>query len=177
VRQRSWRHRPALRSVVDDPYQRIHDADLLDSALATARVWVAQIKRDTINQLRTGDIGYGRIGMRLGLTRGRIQQIASAASKLGPVVYAVRDESGRWDGSARLLRSGYTDTPFAHLFREGDEQHPSAGQRLVARYGPIPDSVPITAHSLRVAVEHGREMPLRMTDELLGALFAHSIAA
>jgi hypothetical protein len=157
---------------VHDPYERLHEADRLDGALAVARTWVAQIKRDTINELRNGNTGYGRIGLRLGLTKGRIQQIANTASKLGSVVYAVRDEHGNWHGNDGLLpKDSYTDAPLAYPFREGDESHRLAGQRLTARYGNVTEDESITAYSLRVKAGEGREISMRMTEDVLRALF------
>src|SRR5260221_14348987 len=76
------------------PELRFREAGSLDNALAAARSDLAQIRRDAVNQLRAPEAayGYGSIAGRLGLTKGRVQQIANTPPKSYPAAYAFRDE-------------------------------------------------------------------------------------
>jgi hypothetical protein len=157
-----------------DPYVRLREADRLDGALAVARTVVAQIKRSTINQLRTPTSGYGRIAERLGLTKARVQQIANASSKLGPVAYAVRDEQGTWYGEPDLLPSSrYRDAAMPRPFQPTDQFNPLAGQVLTVRCGDIASDDQVTVYAIRVIDSEagGRELAVRMSQRVLDAVF------
>ena len=164
---------------VTDPYQRIDEADRLDTALATARSVVAQIKRDTINSLRTPTHGYGSISERLGLTKGRVQQIANAPRKFSTeVAYAFRDEHGNWYGEPDLLLEGaYREAPTPRPFSPADKYNPLWGQTLTVRCGPVPEDGRVSLYTLHVRVlgGDGNERPVRTTHPVDDALFGPPI--
>lgn len=70
-------------SEVTDPYDRLRAAQQLDEALFAARRDVARIRRDAVNELRDGTTGYGAIARRLGITKSRVQQIATRQGRGG----------------------------------------------------------------------------------------------
>jgi hypothetical protein len=158
-----------LRAVAD-PYERLAQADELDGALAGARTIVAEVKRDTINALRTPTTGYGGIARRIGLTKARVQQIANAPAKFVAVAYAVCDEAGQWYGEPNLLSSGYVDRPMPNPFKPSDAYNPLWGQTLILRCGDLPDDERLGLNAMFVETSEGMR-PVRQTHLLLDVLF------
>ena len=164
-----------LRAVAD-PYTRLHEADRLDGALVSARSVVAQIRRDTVNDMRSPVIGYGTIAQRLGLTKSRVQQIASTLTRPILAAYAVRDESGQWHGEPGLLRPGhYREAPTVIPFSPADEDNPLAGQTLTVRYGEVPPDDKVSLYTVQIRRDDGSPLNLRMTHPVEDALFGPPI--
>jgi len=165
-----------LRSV-PDPYSRLREANELDSALMMARSVVAQIKRDTINALRGSTTGYGTIARQLGLTKARVQQIASAPRRAGlAAAYAFRDERGAWHGEPALLPAGhYRESPSFIAFSPADKYNPLGGQVLTVRYGDVDDDHGVSAYTVQVRQDNGSPLNLRMTHAVQDALFGPHI--
>lgn len=163
---------------VQDPYARLLEARELDEALKVARIMVAKIKHDTVQALRAEAAGYGTIGRRLNLSRGRIQQIAGAPVHplLTAAAYAFRDEEGRWYGDPGLLPTGsYQDAPSSNPFRPADVENPLYGQSLTIRYGGVPEERGITAYTVQIRLRDGSPRNLRMTEAVQDALFGPPI--
>lgn len=160
---------------IEDPYARLHEADRLDAALVMARSALAQLKRDTVNGLRTPTFGYGGIAERLGLTKTRVQQIANLPTKFGQTAYAVMDVRGQWYGEPRLLAEGeYVDTRTPRPFTPADPGNPLFGQVLVVRCGEIEDADKVSMYTLAVLDGEdgaGADRSVRMTHTVQQALF------
>ena len=153
-------------------------ANLLDEALVTARTTVAGIKRDAVNEMRGPSSGYSTIAARLGLTKGRVQQIANAPRRPFPAAYAVRDEKGAWLGEPGLLPAGaYREAPTFIAFDPADIYNPLAGQVLAVRFGDMEDERSVSAHWLPVRLGDGGQCNVRMTDSVMDALFGPADAA
>jgi len=163
---------------VPDPYVRMRQARELDEALKVARIMVAKIKHDTVRALRADSAGYSTIGRRLGLTRGRIQQIAAAPVHplMTAAAYALRDENQRWHGEPDLLPEGrYQDAPSFVPFSPADPDNPLFGQTLTIRYGGVPEEHGITAYTVQIRLQDGSPRNLRMTHKVQDALFSPPI--
>jgi hypothetical protein len=159
---------------VSDPYARLQEARELDEALKVARIVVANIKHDTVRALRADSAGYGTIGRRLGLSRGRVQQLAGAPVHplLTAAAYAFRDEHDRWHGQPGLLPAGgYQEAPSFIPFSPADIDNPLHGQILIVRYGGMPEEHGVTAYTLQVRLHDGSPRNLRMTEAVQDALF------
>jgi hypothetical protein len=166
-----------LRGIADSD-RRLHVANLLDEALVTARTTVAGIKRDAVNEMRGPSSGYSTIAARLGLTKGRVQQIANAPRRPFPAAYAVRDEKGAWLGEPGLLPAGaYREAPTFIAFDPADIYNPLAGQVLAVRFGDMEDERSVSAHWLPVRLGDGGQCNVRMTDSVMDALFGPADAA
>ena len=160
-----------LRSIAD-PERRLQVANLLDEALVTARTATAGIKRDTVNQMRGPSAGYSTIAQRLGLTKGRVQQIANAPRKAFPAAYAFRDHNGTWYGEPGLLPAGaYREAPTFVSFDPADQYNPLAGQVLTVRFGEIDHDDRLSLHTLPVRLSDGTALNLRMTNAVMDGLF------
>jgi hypothetical protein len=164
-----------LRSVAE-PYTRLQQADELDVALATARSVVAQIKRDTINALRTSATGYGTIAQRVGLSKARVQQIANTPRRPLHAAYAFRDEDGRLHGNlrhgaGRALQEAPTFIPFS----PADKYNPLAGQTLVVLHGIVDEEEEVSAYTVQIRQHDGSPLNLRMTHQVQDALFGPPI--
>jgi hypothetical protein len=160
-----------LRSIAA-PERRLQVANLLDEALVTARTAVAGIKRDTVNEMRGPSVGYLTIAERLGLTKGRVQQIANAPRKSYPAAYAFRDEGGAWHGEPGLLPAGaFRESPTSIAFAPADKFNPLAGQVLTVRFGEIDHDDRVSLYTLPVRIADGNALNLRMTDAVMDALF------
>jgi hypothetical protein len=153
-----------------NPYERLAKADELDGALATSRTLVAEIKRDTINTLRTPTTGYGGIAWRIGLTKARVQQLANAPEKFAAATHAVRDETGTWYGEPDLLSGGYIDRTMANPFKPTDRFNPLWGQTLTIRCADLPDDGRLGLNAIYVETGEGMR-PVRPTHLVLDALF------
>jgi hypothetical protein len=162
---------------VPDPYARLAEAQDLDSALVMARSVVAQVKRDTINALRSTTSGYGTIAHRLGLTKARVQQIANAPRNLGlAAAYAFLDEHGSWHGEPGLLPAGqYRESPSFIPFSPADKFNPLGGQVLTVWYGRLDEEHGVSAYTLQIRQENGSPLNLRMTHAVQDALFGPPI--
>jgi hypothetical protein len=145
-------------------------ANLLDEALANARTAVAGIKRDAVNEMRGPRAGYSTIAGRLGLTRGRVQQIANAPRRAFPAAYAFADVNGTWYGEPGLLHP-YTEAPTFIAFSPADKHNPLAGQVLTVRYGDMLDDDRVSLYTLPVRLRDDRQLNLRMTNAVMDALF------
>jgi hypothetical protein len=157
---------------ITDPDRRLQVANLLDDALVTARTAVAGIKRDTVNELRGPAAGYATIAQRLGLTKGRVQQIANAPRRAFPAAYAFRDGSGTWYGEPGLLPAGtYAEAPTFIAFDPADKYNPLAGQVLTVRFGDMTDDGRVSVHWLPVRLQDGSQRNVRMTTGVMDALF------
>ena len=147
-------------------------ANLLDEALVTARTAVAGIKRDTVNEMRGPSVGYLTIAERLGLTKGRVQQIANAPRKRYLTAYAFRDEKGTWHGEPALLPAGaFRESPTFIAFAPADEYNPLAGQVLSVRFGDIDHDHRVSLYTLPVRLADGSQLNLRMTNSVMDSLF------
>lgn len=161
-----------------DPYVRLQEARELDEALKVARIVVAKIKQDTVRALRTNTAGYGTISRHLGLSRGRIQQIATAPVHplMMAAVYAFRDEQHHWHGERNLLPEGvYQEAPSCSPFRPADADNPFYGQQLTFRYGGVSEEHGITAYTVQVRLQDGSPRNFRMTEAMQDALFGPPI--
>jgi hypothetical protein len=157
---------------IADPDRRLNMANLLDEALANARTVVAGIKRDAVNEMRGPRTGYSTIAERLGLTKGRVQQIANAPRRRFPAAYAVRDESGTWHGEPGLLPAGaYLEAPTFIAFSPADKCNPLAGQVLAVRYGDMEHDDRVSLYTLPVRLADCSQYNLRMTNPVMDALF------
>jgi hypothetical protein len=164
-----------LRAVAD-PYARLREADRLDGALVSARSVIARIKKDTVNEMRSPVTGYGTIAQRLGLTKSRVQQIATAPARPALAAYAIRDESGQWHGQPGLLGSRpYKEAPTAIPFSPADEDNPLAGQNLTVRYGEVPSDDKVSLYTVQIRRDDGSPLNLRMTHPVQDALFGPPI--
>ena len=160
-----------LRSIAD-PERRLQVANLLDDALVTARTAVAGIKRDTVNEMRGPSAGYSTIAQRLGLTKGRVQQIANAPRKAFPVAYAFRDQNGTWYGEPGLLPTGaYREALTFIAFDPADRYNPLAGQVLTVRFGELGHDDRVSLYTLPVRLGDGSALNLRMTKAVMDGLF------
>jgi hypothetical protein len=162
---------------ITDPEMRFREAGNLDAALATARSDLAQIRRDAVNQMRAPQTayGYGSIAGRLGLTKGRVQQIANTPLRTYPSAYAFRDEHGTWHGTLDLLPEGrYAEAPTLIPFNPAYRYNPLGGQTLLVRYGDIGDKQPVSTYTLPVS-QDGQQVNLRMTSAVQDALFGPPI--
>jgi hypothetical protein len=160
-----------LRSIAD-PEKRLQMANLLDEALVAARTAVAGIKRDTVSEMRSPSVGYLTIAERLGLTKGRVQQIANAPRKSYPAAYAFRDENGAWHGEPGLLPAGaFRESPTCIAFAPADKYNPLAGQVLDVRFGEIDHDDRVSLYTLPVRLADGSALNLRMTHAVMDALF------
>jgi len=146
-------------------------ANSLDEALANARIAVAVIKRDTVNEMRGPSAGYSTIAQRLGLTKGRVQQIANAPRKRFQAAYAFRDESGAWHGEPGLLEGAHYDAPAFIPFGPADRYNPLAGQVLTVRYGEMEHDHRVSLYTLPVRLPDDSQLNLRMTTAVMDALF------
>ena len=155
---------------IADPERRLQVANLLDEALVTARTAVARIKRDTVNDMRGPSAGYSTIAARLGLTKGRVQQIANAPRRAFPAAYAFRDESGTWYGEPELLRA-YTEAPTFIAFDPADKYNPLAGQVLTVRFGDMEHDDRVSVYWLPVRLADDSQRNVRMTTTVMDALF------
>jgi hypothetical protein len=164
----------ALRGIAD-PERRLDLANLLDEALANARTAVAGIKRDAVNEMRGPRAGYSTIGERLGLTKGRVQQIANAPRRRFPAAYAFRDESGTWHGDPGLLPA-YAEAPTFIAFSPADKYNPLAGQVLTVRFGDMGHDDRVSAHTLPVRLPDASQRNLRITNTVMDALFGPPFA-
>jgi hypothetical protein len=163
---------------VPDPYVRLQEARELDEALKVARIMVAKIKHDTVRALRTDAAGYGTIGRRLGLSRGRVQQLAGAPVHplLTAAAYAFQDELEQWHGEPNLLPArSYRDAPSSSPFSPADIDNPLYGQVLTVRYGGVPEEHGITAYTVQIRLRDGSPRNLRMTEAVQDALFGPSM--
>jgi hypothetical protein len=159
------------------PERRLQMANLLDEALVTARTTVAGIKRDTVNEMRGPKVGYMTIADRLGLTKGRVQQIANAPRKKFPAAYAVREENGTWHGDPGLLPAGaFREAPTFIAFSPADECNPLAGQVLTVRFGDIDYDDRVSLYTLPVRLGDDSQLNLRMTSAVMDALFGPALA-
>jgi hypothetical protein len=157
---------------IGDPERRLQVANLLDEALVTARTAVAGVKRDTVNEMRGPSVGYLTIAERLGLTKGRVQQIANAPRRSFPAAYAFRDESGAWHGEPGLLPAGaFRESPTFIAFAPADEFNPLAGQVLSVRFGDIDHDERVSLYTLPVRHADGSALNLRMTNAVMDSLF------
>jgi hypothetical protein len=157
---------------IADPQRRLQMANLLDEAIVTARTEVAGIKRDTVNEMRGPSVGYLTIAARLGLTKGRVQQIANAPRKRFPAAYAFRDESGTWHGERELLPAGtFRESQTFVAFAPADKYNPLAGQVLSVRFGDIDHDDRVSLYTLPVRLADGSALNLRMTNAVMDALF------
>lgn len=157
---------------IADPERRLQVANLLDEALVTARTAVAMIKRDTVNQMRGPSIGYLTIAERLGLTKGRVQQIANAPRRSYPAAYAFSDQNGVWYGEPGLLPAGtFRESPTFIAFAPADKYNPLAGQVLTVRFGDIDHDDRVSLYSLPVRLADGSALNLRMTNAVMDSLF------
>jgi hypothetical protein len=165
-----------LRSVAE-PYTRLQEADELDAALVTARSIVAQIKRDTINALRTSATGYGTIAQRVGLTKARVQQIANAPRKPVYAAYAFQDKHGRLYGNLQHGVGGpLLEAPTFIPFSPADKYNPLAGQTLVVLHGTInAKDDEVSAYTLQIRQPDGSPLNIRMTHQVQDALFGPPI--
>ncbi|MEV4055172.1 hypothetical protein AB0J55_28560 [Amycolatopsis sp. NPDC049688] len=155
-----------------DPYQRLRDADELDQALVAARSAVTMIKKATVNELRDRTTGYGTIAGKLGVTKTRVQQIANAADKHGPVVVAVKDETDRWYGQPDLAGgAGSGEAETANPFRPANQDHPLYGQKLLARWMDLPYDEHVSLYALHLHGDDGSIRPTRMTLDVFDTLF------
>lgn len=150
-------------------------ANLFDEALANARTAVAGIKRDAVNEMRGPQAGYSTIAGRLGLTKGRVQQIANAPRRRFPAAYAFRDQSGAWHGDPGLLPT-YAEAPTFIAFSPADKCNPLAGQVLTVRFGDMEDDDRVSAYTLPVRLPDGDQRNLRMTSTVMDALFGPPLA-
>jgi hypothetical protein len=165
-----------LRSVAD-PYTRLHEADELDAALVAARSVVAQVKRDTINALRTSKTGYGTIAQRIGLTKARVQQIANAPRKPVRAAYAFCDMEGRWYGNLQHgTNSPLLEAPTFIPFSPADKYNPLAGQTLIVLHGTIYEEDEVSAYTLQIRQPDGSPLNIRMTHQVQDALFGPPIS-
>jgi len=163
---------------IDNPELRFYEAGQLDAAMATARSDLAQIRREAVNQLRApeGMYGYGRLAGLLGLTKGRVQQIANTPARSYPAAYAFRDEHGTWHGAPDLLpRGAYEQAPTLIPFSPADRYNPLSGQTLLIRYGDVGGQQPVSTYTLPVELD-GRPVNLRMTNAVQDALFGSATA-
>jgi hypothetical protein len=156
---------------ITDPERRLKMANLLDDALANARTAVAGIRRDTVNEMRGPRAGYSTIADRLGLTKGRVQQIANAPRRPLPAAYAFRDESDTWHGEPRLVKDGYAEAPTYIAFDPADKYNPLAGQVLTVRYADMDYDDRVSLYTLPVRLRDGSQYNLRMTNTVMDALF------
>jgi len=163
---------------VPDPYVRLQEARDLDEALKVARIMVANIKHDTVRALRADSAGYGTIGRRLGLSRGRVQQLAGAPVHplLTAAAYAFRDELDQWHGEPGMLPAGsYQEASSFIPFSPADVDNPLYGQVLTVRYGGVPKERGVTAYTLQIRLRDGSPRNLRMTEAVQDALFGPPI--
>lgn len=161
-----------------DPYVRLRQARELDEVLKVARIMVAKIKQDTVRALRTDTAGYGTISRQLGLSRGRIQQIATAAVHplMMAAVYAFRDEHNEWHGEPSLLPDGaYEEAPSFNPFHPADAGNPFYGQMLTFRYGGVSEEHGITAYTVQLRLRDGSPRNFRMTEAMQVSLFGPPI--
>ena len=157
---------------IGDPERRLQVANLLDEALVTARTAVAGVKRDTVNEMRGPLAGYGTIADHLGLTKGRVQQIANAPRKAFLTAYAFSDEGGEWHGEPGLLRQGaYREAPTFIAFSPADKYNPLAGQVLTVRFGSLEHDDRVSLYTLPVRLGDGSQVNLRMTNAVMDGLF------
>jgi hypothetical protein len=155
---------------IADPERRLQVANLLDEGLVTARTAVARIKRDTVNDMRGPSAGYSTIAARLGLTKGRVQQIANAPRRVFPAAFAFRDESGTWYGEPGLLRM-YAEAPTFIAFNPADKYNPLADQVLTVRFGDMEHENRVSVYWLPVRLADGSQRNVRMTTTVMDALF------
>jgi hypothetical protein len=157
---------------IADPERRLQMANLLDEAIVTARTAVAGIKRDTVNEMRSPSVGYLTIAERLGLTKGRVQQIANAPRRSFPAAYAFCDENGAWHGEpGRLPAGAFRESPTFIAFAPADKYNPLAGQVLSVRFGEIDHDDRVSLYTLPVRLADGSALNLRMTNAVMDALF------
>jgi hypothetical protein len=173
--------RPIDRAVADlramsDSLARIREADSLDSALAEARVAVAQIKREAVTSLRTASTGYGTIAQQLGISKARVQQIANAPGKVVLAAYAFLDESGQLHGDPATGMGQLMEAPTAMPFTPANKYNPLAGQTLVVLYGPVGDDGSVSLYTLHLRGEQGRPLVVRMTYQVQDALFGPPVS-
>ena len=146
-------------------------ANLLDDALANARTVVAGIRRDTVNEMRSPQAGYSTIADRLGLTKGRVQQIANAPRRPLPAAYAFRDENNTWHGEPELVEGGYAEAKTYIAFDPADKYNPLAGQVLTVRYADMDYDDRVSLYTLPVRLRDDSQYNLRMTNAVMDALF------
>jgi hypothetical protein len=156
---------------ITDPERRLKMANLLDYALANARTAVAGIRRDTVNEMRGPRAGYSTIADRLGLTKGRVQQIANAPRRPLPAAYAFRDENRTWHGEPGLVKGGYSEAPTYIAFDPADKYNPLARQVLTVRYADMDCDDRVSLYTLPVRLRDGSQYNLRMTNAVMDALF------
>lgn len=156
---------------ITDPERRLKMANLLDDALANARTAVAGIRRDTVNEMRGPQAGYSTIADRLGLTKGRVQQIANAPRRPLPAAYAFRDENCTWHGEPGRVKGGYAEASTYIAFDPADKYNPLAGQVLTVRYADMDDDDRVSLYTLPVRLRDGSQYNLRMTNAVMDALF------
>jgi len=157
---------------IADPRARLDEANRLDNAMASARAEVAKIRRDTVNSIRNPGTGYGKIAQMLGLSKGRIQQIAKEPGQPVLAAYAVRDEAEQWHGEPQLLPPGrYREAPSFIPFTPADEDLPLAGQRLTIRYGEVAEEGKVSYYTVQIRRDDGSPLNLRMSYPVQDALF------
>ncbi|MHB1873925.1 MAG: hypothetical protein ACYCPF_03580 [Streptosporangiaceae bacterium] len=156
---------------ITDPERRLIMANLLDDALANARTAVVGIKRDAVNEMRGPQAGYSTIAARLGLTKGRVQQIANAPRRPHPAAFAFRDENGTWHGEPGRVKSGVAEAETYIAFDPADKYNPLAGQVLTVRYADMEYDDRVSLYTLPVRLRDGSQYNVRMTNAVMDALF------
>jgi hypothetical protein len=157
---------------ITDPERRLQMASLLDEALVTARTAIAGIKRDAINEMRGPLAGYSTIAQRLGLTKGRVQQIANVPRKALLAAYAFCDQDDTWHGEPGLLPAGaYREAPTFVAFGPADKYNPLAGQVLTVRFGELDHDDRVSLYTLPVRLSDDSAINLRMTNAVMDNLF------
>ena len=127
-------------------------------------------------EMRTPARGYGTLASRLGITKGRVQQIVNAPTKGYPVAYAFRDADGVWHGEPDLLPRGrYADCPTPRPFEPADEFNPLHGQELLVRCGEVPKGVEVSLYTVHIVRQDGVPTVVRSTEAVQDALFGPPI--
>jgi len=161
---------------IADPERRLRVANLVDEALVAARTAIAGIKRDAVNEMRGPASGYLTIAQRLGLTKGRVQQIANTPRKSFPAAYAFCDQDGTWHGEPGLLSVGaYREAPTFIAFDPADKYNPLTGQVLTVRFGELGRDDRMSLHALPVRLGDGSALNLRMTRAVMDGLFGPAL--
>jgi len=157
---------------IANPLERLDEANRIDNALAAARAEVAKIRRDTVNSMRTPATGYGKIAQMLGLSKGRVQQIAREPGQPVLAAYAICDEADQWHGEPNLLPKGhYREAPSFIAFAPADEDLPLAGQVLTVRYGEVTEPGKVSYYTVQIRRNNGSPLNLRMSYPVQDALF------